>query len=142
MARKALVALELQRQSIIVARSFVLQGFSTQRTGLDLDEVNHVVDPRIADLVPKFLAARRDDVAILRELVSQDAFGDIERHGHRMAGSGASFGFPSISLIGLRIERAAQRSDGEGVLSAVWWLEDYLDAIKLVRPPGEAQSGP
>ncbi len=104
-----------------------------------------LLDPGIADLVPRYVRGRRDDVAEIRDLVVRDQYGEIERRGHQMAGSGSAFGFAIVSLVGLRLESAARQRDRAGVLAAIWWLEEYLDSVVLVYPdpesPGDSSRG-
>ncbi len=100
-----------------------------------------LVDPNIADLVPRYLSARRNDVAAILDLVSREQYADVERRGHQMAGSGKAFGFATISLVGMRCEHAARRSDRAEVMAAVLWLEEYLDSLVLVFQPEDLPQG-
>lgn len=92
------------------------------------------VDPMFADLVPRYLSDRRDDIVGIRDLVRAGAFDEIERHGHQMAGSGKAFGFSMISWIGIRLQEAARRRDLAAVAEALRGLEQFLDAVVLVYP--------
>jgi HPt (histidine-containing phosphotransfer) domain-containing protein len=70
----------------------------------------------IADLIPTFLENRRKDAELLRAAL---AMGDLEKVrfiAHRITGGGTPYGFPAISDLGRRIERAA--ADGEESLLA------------------------
>jgi HPt (histidine-containing phosphotransfer) domain-containing protein len=55
----------------------------------------------------------------------------IKGIGHRMKGSGGSFGFDEISAIGEELELAAQVPDVEGIKSAVVRLERYLALVSV-----------
>jgi hypothetical protein len=56
----------------------------------------------------------------------------IQAMGHRMKGSGGSFGFEKISGVGEALEFAAQISDDKGIKSAVDRLEKYLARVSVV----------
>lgn len=90
------------------------------------------IDPDIADLVPGFLANRRNDVEKLRALVAQGDFATIKLIGHSMKGAGGGYGFDPITDYGGAIERAAQSGDGATVLAQTDLLDAYLQAVEPV----------
>jgi signal transduction histidine kinase/CheY-like chemotaxis protein len=65
----------------------------------------------IADLLPGYLDRRERDVARMAALLEAGAFGDIESMGHRLRGSGTSYGLRGVSAIGSQIEEAAKRRE-------------------------------
>lgn len=69
------------------------------------------VHPSMLDLVPEYVARRRDDLRALREALGGPDFDTIRRIAHRFRGSGASYGFPRLSEIGERLEDAATDAD-------------------------------
>ncbi len=72
------------------------------------------VGPEVRMLVPGFLAARRREHLWMESALAERDFGEIARLGHRLKGSGSSFGFPELTSIGARIERAAKAGDADG----------------------------
>ena len=89
------------------------------------------VDPELMQIIPDYLESRRRDCTEIERLL---AFGDMEyiqTMGHRMKGSGGSFGFDEISEIGEALELAAQVTDAEGIKSAVGRLERYLARVSV-----------
>ncbi len=83
------------------------------------------IDAELTRLVPDYLAARRRDLVTLRELLGRECWDDMRRIGHRMKGTGATYGFPDISRLGDAIEVAAQSADA-GVLCRLF---DQLDIL-------------
>jgi HPt (histidine-containing phosphotransfer) domain-containing protein len=73
------------------------------------------LDPDIVDLFPLFIAARARDLEAIERLLLVGNFRAIGRIGHTIRGSGGSFGFPSVSDVGSRLEDAAGRQDGIAV---------------------------
>jgi CheY-like chemotaxis protein/HPt (histidine-containing phosphotransfer) domain-containing protein len=95
---------------------------------LDPDVV--LVDPDIADLVPDYLAARREDANTVREWLALSDFREIASIGHKLKGSGAAYGFPFVSDIGMTIHRAAQAEDRSTVETAIAELESYVGRVR------------
>ena len=83
------------------------------------------IDAELAALRPDYLAARRRDLIMLRQLLAQQDWNEIRRIGHRMKGTGATYGFAEVSRLGDAIEIAAQSFDA----GAMHTLLDRLDAV-------------
>jgi len=62
----------------------------------------------LEELAPKYLAARRRELALFRDLLEQSAFEKLRRLSHNLKGTGASYGFPDISRLGSAIEQASK----------------------------------
>ncbi|MEZ4416276.1 MAG: Hpt domain-containing protein [Gemmatimonadota bacterium] len=92
------------------------------------------VDPVIADLVPGYLKARREEVQRISAAVQNADLGELQLIGHRLKGSGAGYGFPDITRLGAAIEDGAGAGDLAAVVRAVRGLVSYLDAVRLVMP--------
>jgi signal transduction histidine kinase/DNA-binding response OmpR family regulator len=83
----------------------------------------------LQDLVPAFLAHRREDVAILRTALAAGDYDTVGRIGHTMKGTGASYGFDEITSLGAALERAAAAADRDGVAAYIEELAAYLKRI-------------
>ena len=82
------------------------------------------IDRELEALRTDYLAARRRDLVTLRQLLDQQDWDEIRRIGHRMKGTGATYGLSDVSRLGDAIEIAAQSAD----LDAMRTLLDQLDA--------------
>jgi CheY-like chemotaxis protein/HPt (histidine-containing phosphotransfer) domain-containing protein len=91
-------------------------------------------DPDTAPLVPGFLQNRREDVDAIRTLIDAADFGRVQALGHKMKGTGKSYGFAEISRIGAAIELAAHQNDAIALERLVNDLSDYLDRVKVQQP--------
>lgn len=89
------------------------------------------IDPELMPVVPDYLEGRRRDCAEIQRLLASGGMNCIQTLGHRLKGSGGSFGFDEISEIGEALELAAQVSDAEGVRAAVVRLETYLARVSV-----------
>ncbi len=63
------------------------------------------------DVVPAYLDKRRKDVETYRRALAAADFETLRMLGHRMKGTGAGFGFQTLTDIGSAIEEAALRHD-------------------------------
>ncbi len=97
-----------------------------------LEPIPVTVDPDLADLVPTYLERRRADVTDLRKAVAGRDAATAQTLGHRMKGTGASYGFAEITTTGARIEEAAKNEDFTEVASATDELESLLGRYRIV----------
>ena len=96
---------------------------------LDNDAIQVEVDIELASVVPEFLDCRKNECALLERLLEKGAFKEIESLGHRLKGTGGSFGFAEISNIGESLEHAAVLSDRASVALASRMLHRYLERV-------------
>lgn len=103
------------------------------------------VDPDLLDLIPGFLAHRREDLDRLRALVSSDAgalaspagLDELGRLAHRFKGAAASYGFEELALMAGELLEALRRPELSAARRALDTLERYLDGVVVVSagPP-------
>jgi HPt (histidine-containing phosphotransfer) domain-containing protein len=90
------------------------------------------VPPELADLAPDYLTHRRKEARALERSLRQGDFEELRRIAHAMRGSGGSYGFPVISVIGRMLEDAAERRDAQ--LARCWSakLQSHLARVEIV----------
>lgn len=121
------------RPTPIVAMSAVASRMP-QPAADESDDLVVLEDLETAPLVPAFLENRREDVATMKPLLERAEFGRIQSIGHRMKGTGRSYGFKTISRIGADIELAGYRNDARALERLVEELDDYLSRVKTSSP--------
>ena len=87
----------------------------------------------LEDLVPPYLAKRKEEVHTLTALLAAAEFASIQRISHDLNGTGASYGFDHLSSVGAQMETAAKRADSAELHTCLQSLASYLDAVQL-RP--------
>lgn len=117
----------------VVAMSAVASRIQSPTSDLD-DDVVVLEDPDTAPLVPGFLQNRREDVDAMRPLIDAADFGRVQALGHKMKGTGKSYGFAEISRIGAQIELAAHQNDAVSLERLVNQLEAYLNRVRVQQP--------
>jgi CheY-like chemotaxis protein/HPt (histidine-containing phosphotransfer) domain-containing protein len=90
------------------------------------------VDPDLSDLIPGFIARKREDVATLSTAAAQNDYETLSKIGHRLKGEGGSYGFDAISEIGSAIEQAAKSRDLAGVRRGAGELSTYLESVEII----------
>jgi CheY-like chemotaxis protein len=89
-------------------------------------------NPKFADLVPGFLKNRRQDVLVMLDALERGDLQAVKSLAHDMTGVGSSYGFPDITDIGARLERAASSADAVTSRKCISELSRYLDGVEVV----------
>jgi signal transduction histidine kinase len=97
------------------------------------------IPPDLADLAEEYLTNRCADAVALREAVQAGDLTAAKRRGHNMKGSGSGYGFPRVSELGARIERAAEAGDVAAIERLAEVLSEYaerqLGLLPQTSPP-------
>jgi CheY-like chemotaxis protein/HPt (histidine-containing phosphotransfer) domain-containing protein len=100
--------------------------------GSQLNKFVVQIDPDLSDLVPGFLANKRNDSNQIIAAAEKSDFDTLGKIGHKIKGEGGSYGLDKISDIGADIERAAKAEDMEAAMRCGRELLAYLDAVEIV----------
>jgi len=90
------------------------------------------VNPRIGDIVDSYLEHRNRDVDSLLDALDRGEFDHIRHLAHDLVGTGGSFGFEDMSLIGRSLESAAINKETEEIKLLVEDLAEYLSRVEIV----------
>ena len=90
------------------------------------------VNPRIGDIVDGYLEHRNTDVDYLLRALDHNEFDQIRHLAHDLVGTGGSFGFEGMSLIGRSLESAAENRQTNEIKLLVEDLADYLSRVQVV----------
>jgi HPt (histidine-containing phosphotransfer) domain-containing protein len=85
----------------------------------------------LEDLIPMFMLNRKKEIESLKAALAASSFEEMRQIGHRMKGSGKSYGFALISEIGKRIEEGARNADGGVIADCLSEYADYLDRVTV-----------
>ncbi len=89
------------------------------------------VSADLADLVPRYLTNRRDDLAFARQLLGNRDYFMLAGMAHRIRGSASSYGFNGLGDIAEAIEAAAEAHDDAALEAQLSALEHFLDAVEV-----------
>ena len=90
------------------------------------------VDSDLAELIPRFLEHRWEDIRTIKAGLGQGDFETIRTLGHDMKGTGGGYGFNPITDIGACLEQAANDHNQEEVRRLVGDLASYLERVEVV----------
>jgi len=88
-------------------------------------------DPDLAEEAEWYMGQLKTYSANITEALARKDFESLRTMGHRMKGSGVSFGFDGASKIGQALEEAAGNGDATEVQTAAEKLADYVQRVEL-----------
>ena len=98
-------------------------------------------DPYMAQHIPRFLENRRGEIDLMRDAAKTGDLATVASIGHKLKGSGGTYGFDSLTALGARLEHAAIKNDESGLLRIVDELAWYLEHVHVVyRRPAEPEA--
>jgi PAS domain S-box-containing protein len=101
----------------------------SKEEGIQNQEMVLPANPKIAARIPVFLQNRRNDVITMLAALARDDLKTVERLGHNMRGTGASYGFKAITDIGAALEHEAGNADTDASRHWVGELSTYLKRV-------------
>lgn len=95
------------------------------------------IDPEISELVPGYLENLEKSIGKLKEGLQKDDMELCRSIGHKIKGSGGSYGFAFISEMGKEIEDAARNQKDEAernkwIKERVSQLENYMNNLEVL----------
>jgi PAS domain S-box-containing protein len=88
--------------------------------------------PGLEEIVPGYLAARRDELPELMALLAAAAFERLAVMSHNIKGSGGSYGLPELTRMGAALEHSAKQMDSGSLSIQLTELKDYLGRVHLL----------
>ncbi|MCE5249917.1 response regulator [bacterium] len=89
------------------------------------------VPAELREIVPRFIEEMKDFTGIIGSALGQGDTETIRQTGHKIKGTGGSYGFQVLSDSGASIENAARNGDMDEVRSQLLKLTDYLDHMEV-----------
>ncbi len=93
---------------------------------MNINKDNNDEDPFAAELMDSYLEGRKEDVRLLQRAVVNENYELVRMIGHNLFGSGGAYGLEVLSVIGDKLERAAQAKNVEDIRSAIKELETQI----------------
>lgn len=81
-----------------------------------------------SEIMLKYIERRKRDLEDCLASFERHQYEDIERVGHQLKGNGATFGHPELSIIGKKLEEAAQVQDLENLQTALKEFSQWVRA--------------
>ena len=87
------------------------------------------------DVVPAYLEKRRAEIAVYGQALDRGDFARIRMLAHNMKGTGAGYGFATLTELGSSIEEAAKRENEADARAEVEELAAWLASVDLECTP-------
>jgi PAS domain S-box-containing protein len=85
----------------------------------------------LEEIVPGYLADRRDEVPEMMKLLAASGFERLAVLGHNLKGSGSSYGFRELTRMGAALQHSAEQTDAGAVSMQLTELKNYLGRVQL-----------
>ncbi|OQW48881.1 MAG: hypothetical protein A4S09_13005 [Proteobacteria bacterium SG_bin7] len=89
------------------------------------------VNELFRDLIPFFMQNRQTELVDLEKWLAAKDFSSIARLGHKLYGSGATYGFLLLAQLARQLESAGQRLDGESVQKIIGDIRNHIENVKV-----------
>ncbi len=106
----------------------MIQNMDTKQS----EKIIAIVEARLEKILPNFLAKRREDIKSMLAVLEQGEYETIRIFGHRMKGTGGSFGLDAITDIGKSLEQAAKNQNFEDIRMLLGEFSTYLERLEVV----------
>jgi CheY-like chemotaxis protein/HPt (histidine-containing phosphotransfer) domain-containing protein len=95
------------------------------------------IDQDLSDLVPGFLARKREDARAVLAAVEHGDSEAVARLGHKMKGEGGSYGLDAVTDLGRELEQAGKDRDFDAARRLGRDLMNFLERLEIVYRPME-----
>ena len=90
-----------------------------------------VLDPKIKELIPHFLANKREDANKLLDSIQSENAAKLQSQAHTIKGTSWMYGFKELGDMCLDLEHAAKETDMERAHKLALQITDYLNTLKI-----------
>ncbi|MCD4728391.1 MAG: PAS domain S-box protein [Pirellulales bacterium] len=87
-------------------------------------------DPDVAGILDGFVEGLDDQLTEMRRAFSDERYDDLKRYAHRLKGAGGSYGYPTLTDAGKKLENAVSAHDREAADRAFEEVAGLCRAIK------------
>lgn len=81
------------------------------------------------EIMSRYIERRRHDLEVCLLFVEKQQYKEIEKIAHQLKGNGLTFGYPELSIIGKRLEIAAQAEDLKIVEASLVELSKWVNQL-------------
>lgn len=90
------------------------------------------VSSEMTELIPFLMDAMQKDLELMYKALDQKDFPTIRRFGHSHKGFGSTYGFDFISIVGRKIQTAAEANDVAQLADLLKKLDEYLERVDII----------
>ncbi len=96
------------------------------------EEIKIHISSDLEPLIPQYLENKREDLKILQAALERKDWKTLEEVAHLIKGSGASYGFQSLSTMAMDMESAARKKEFEVISQLIHNFDHFLSHVAVV----------
>lgn len=90
------------------------------------------VDPDLEPIMGRYLELRREEQLRLEQALAEGDGEMIRFLGHKMKGTGTSYGFVRLTELGAAIERVGREGDFPRAAGLIAEAGEYMDSVEII----------
>ena len=100
--------------------------------GVVMTKFQITVDALLEPIMPRYLEIRLDEVGQMENAIGSGDVETVRLLGHRLKGTGTSYGFEKLTHLGAAIEKAALKEQLDKASGMVADVRAYLENVEIV----------
>lgn len=96
------------------------------------EPIRVIVSSEFQDIMPRYLEIRVEELEQLRAAIDAEDAPLVRMLGHRLKGSGGSYGFDELSRLGIELETAGMEERLSDACRLMKELEYYLSNLEII----------
>jgi len=99
---------------------------------MKMDKFQIIIDPDLKTIIPRYIEILWEQLSLLDQAIESNDSETARMLGHKLKGTGSSYGFNRLTELGAAIETASKISDFNttGVLATE--IRSYLENVEIV----------
>lgn len=90
-----------------------------------------IIDAELRPILPRYMEIQYSELELMEEALEKKDCPAIRMLGHKLKGSGSSFGFTLLTVLGEAIEQAGKDEDLASARDQVARVRDYLQHVHV-----------
>lgn len=90
------------------------------------------VDADLEPIMDRYFAIQQKELSLMDEAIVDGDAKTLSRLGHKLKGTGTSYGFPRLTELGLAIENAGKDEDLPKAQELISQARNYIENVEVV----------
>lgn len=101
------------------------------------DTIPIAIDADLEPILPRYMELQQSELALMEQALADGDAETLRMLGHKLKGSGSSFGFDLLTDMGAAIEQAGMSGDLAEARTQVDRVRHYLEHVQVTFTNGE-----
>lgn len=95
------------------------------------------VDPDLETIMPRYMEIQFRELGLMEEALASGNSEAVRMLGHKLKGSGTSYGFPALTELGAATEIAGKADDLTTASKLIGQIRSYLENVEIIYGESE-----